>query len=81
MTDFNNKLDEILDLAGFQIYPAEANKNRAEAKTQLLALINEARVEEVQAVRNATNGFKSMKWSHLHGYINDRIAELKGGDK
>lgn len=43
---WEEKLDAILDLAGFQIYPHEASINRDKAKQAINALLLETKIEE-----------------------------------
>lgn len=48
MTNRPLTIDGILDLAGFQIFPAEANKNKQQAKQALASLIEQYLAEVIK---------------------------------
>jgi len=73
-----NTVEEILDLAGFQIFPASANKDRAKAKQQIQALITEARIDELKRL------YPQMELGYSGGAtvlratkVDNRLAQLK----
>lgn len=55
--DIDSAIDEILELSGFQIFPAGANENRLKAKAALKALIAE---ERDKAIRDNKVSFSSL---------------------
>lgn len=85
--ELETELDKILDLAGFQIFPAGANENRQKAKQALLTLQAKARLDEAglwlnMVVKNETSRLDSNEWYKLNPRVvskfwADRLAQLK----
>lgn len=68
-------IDSILDLAGFQIFPAGANKDRLKAKKLLEEYIASSNLEARDEL-NRLNKEKIGKLIYLFAYIDHRIERL-----